>query len=386
MIDVAYFLISSLIQVEGFFDFCGGKAMAKLQVQIRVRKCLTRACMVAFGMALPSVCAPQVYSQNVEEFAISKKIAYTGGLTDLTIDLRKLKAGMKGTVTLPISNLTDRPFKINTIITGCSCLNAKSYGNVIPPNGIVDVVIEMTTPSRGQSAQQIQFLRIQESDEVAIQLGMKFELMGAACFIPNCVTPKADRSNNKCVFEVPILVTEPVLLANIRVFGTGDLEGASGKVVSREGRDFALFTLEVPKDGDLALCGELVIQESDQVKNNKIACFINREPRVVVSPRLVRMVRNDLGWAADVILRMNRDSNSVNASEEMELSIGCQGDDGTVLKVVAKKIGSQSYRVQLSIPEKVNEKQVMALPKVLRWQVGWDGGIEEFSTPSRRVE
>ncbi len=360
--------------------------MAKPHGQICVLKCLARVCIAAFGIALSAVSSSQENSPNVEEFAISKKIAYTGGLTDLTIDLGKLKAGMKGIVTLPISNLTDRPFKINTIITGCSCLKAKSYGNVIPPNGIVDVVIEMTTPSRGESAPQIQFLRIQESDVVAIQLGMKFELMGAACFIPNCVTPKADRSNDKCIFEVPILVTEPVLLANIRVFGTGDLEGASGKVVSREGRDFALFTLEVPKDGDLALGGELVIQERDQVKNNKIACFINREPRVVVSPRLVRLVRNDEGWAADVIVRINRDSKSVNASEDVELFIGCQGDDGTVLKVVAKKVGNQSYRVQLSIPEKVNGKPLMALPKVLRWQVGWDGGIEEFSTPSRRVD
>ena len=122
------------------------------------------------------------------------------------------------------------------------------------------------------------------------------------------------------------------------------------------------------------------------MKNNKIACFINREPRVVVSPRLVRMVRNDSGWTADVILRMNRDSNAVNASEEMELFIGCQGDEGTVLKVVAKRIGNQSYRVQLSIPENVNEKPLMTLPKVLKWQVGWDGGIEEFSTQSRRVD
>ena len=103
----------------------------------------------------------------------------------------------------------------------------------------------------------------------------------------------------------------------------------------------------------------------------------------MMSPRVVRFVKSKEVHEATVILRLNQE---LVPSTNDQLSVGVTAEGFKGFSVEEKNLGKGICRVKISIHERefVNkETKEVAHPSQLKWQVGWQGGIAEFSSVAK---
>ena len=318
-------------------------------------------------------------NDRIDGFSISKSVSYSGGIGSVVnVELGVVQAGGKGIVDIDIKNSSSRPFKVNKISVGCSCISAKCYGDNIEEDGSVHLSVEMAVPTRASAAKQSQFIKIEQSESEVIQLSLNYELAGVGCFKVNSISVNAPKSTEMVEFSVPILIAAPTSPDKLKIFGTGDLANLQASVVESNDGYSLKCTLPVSRSGDLALAGELFLKDISTGVENSISCYVDREGEVVVSPRVIHFSKRGDHWEAIAIVRSN---NAVNNSQR-ELSIAGKVDNTNgSLVVESNAVRPGLFRVKLKLSHGPSDaSSPIQFPKKIDWQIGWDGGIAEPST------
>ncbi len=322
---------------------------------------------------------------NVEQldFVIEKSASITSRLSPENfqrVNIGELEGGTKGVLWLTLSNDTESAFNLSRIEASCGCLDVKSFGNAIPVGGSLKVSVNISVPKKGVVKTSRDSIRFIESAESVFFFELEYDLLGVANFSVPEVAPKALVGADECVFRVPLYFSKPVLPTDILIVGTGDLMKIKCEVLVDGDRHFARCKMPLEAKGELMLGGELRLEVPGRKITHEIPCFISRQREIVIMPSIVRFVLKEKNWTGEITIRDNRKAES----RKDDLAIAVQGDSGLKISVEKTKV-KDLYRVKLSFARETNAMQTI-VPGKLNWQVAWDGGISEFSTPSIRVE
>ena len=299
------------------------------------------------------------------------------------IDLGILKAGDGVNVKLSLFNGTQEEFRINKILTFCACVTAESSSNVIPAGGSVDLLVnfKVATRSLGNGEETV---KVKESGEKELQLHFRYTVDGLCCFKQQTHTALVPLTvDRKFQFRLPIVLTAPTSIEDTEFYADGDLQSIQGQVVEKQGELHLVCSIDCPDVEDFAMAGTLYLRNRKNSLVESLTCQIYRENRVVMSPRVVRFVKSKEVHEATVILRLNQE---LVPSTNDQLSVGVTAEGFKGFSVEEKNLGKGICRVKISIHERefVNkETKEVAHPSQLKWQVGWQGGIAEFSSVAK---
>ncbi len=334
------------------------------------------------------------WSQNTEQlqtksninrldFEIERSVSITSRLAPENferVEIGELEGGAKGILWLTVSNETESDFKLSRIEASCGCLDVKSFGSVIPVGESRKVSVQISVPKKGVVKTSRDSIRFIESAESIFFLEMVYDLLGVANFAVPEVAPRVLIGASECEFKVPIHFAKPIRPADILIVGTGDLVKMKCDIMSADDRHFVRCRIPLEIKGEVMLGGELRLEVPARGIVHEIPCYISRQREIVIMPSVIRFVLKDKKWIGEATIRDNRKIES----RKDELTIAVQGDGGLKISIAKTKV-KDLYRLVLSFEEEKNQIKTI-VPGKLDWQVVWDGGISEFSTPSIRVE
>lgn len=329
---------------------------------------------VAFFVA--TVVSDSCFARFGNDFAIEKSVGIDSrsSTASARVNLGDLEAGSKGVVNLLFQNNTDSPFKISKIEVGCSCISAKAFGDVVPSGGAIKLQMELSVPEVGSKRERVEIVRVVETENSALQILVSYGLAGAANFAVTEISPKVAIWADNCEFDVPVFISSPIQVADLNVYGTGDLTPLKCVVKVVGDLTVARCSMTIDQKSRLNIAGELHLEVANRKLHSAIPCFISRQSEIVLMPSITRFDLVENKWIGNVSLRDNRLDNI----KKEELSIACVVVGGEKVDVEVTKVKSL-YRLVLSMPSDRETKDTISRC-TLNWQIGWNGGISEFSS------
>lgn len=367
-----------------------GMFMTSSAITLRVSR--SRISFLFLAIAMSFVLGQPARSQqgdakekSSEPFQIRRSLVFeraTFGPT--TIDLGSLKAGAKGEIKIEIQNATADDFKVKRTVTTCGCMAAEMGSNTIAAGKSQALSVSLKVPTQSETATQTHVIRIEADNSSLIQIVMQFEIDGICCFAKPSCTIIAPVESNIARFKVPLTVSADVDAKDIKLSGTGDLGSVSGTFTNDNGIPRFECSLQLPSEKIFRLTGDLRIENAKLGISHNIPCFVYREAKVTLSPGVVRFFRDGEKYKATVMLRLNRSLLPSDPKSNEFTLLPSAAIASHQIDLKTKNIGLGICRLTLALDEiDLFDKQseVFVFPKGMDWQVTWDGGIAEFSSP-----
>lgn len=297
-----------------------------------------------------------------------------------TIDLGSLDAGSEVELVLALENKSGTDFHLKKIVVSCSCMDVRASSNEIKLNDSLVVNTVLKVPSASRNPRQSQSLNLEGIDGAVIQMQLRYEIAGLCSFSTQAVNIAVNRIATSIAIKLPVVVTEPVKLANIKAYGTDDYSKANATVVKTADGYSLICDLAVPDREGFTMAGTFCVENPVGGGRDFVQCFIGREAKVVVLPNQIRFFRSNELLEASVVIRVNKDALSDESiGNAASISVGAAVGK-TQAKVVTSNLSRGIARVKISFKESELIKVVdgkITVPPALKLQVSWDGDISE---------
>lgn len=294
------------------------------------------------------------------------------------VDLGFVKPGSKLEVIVQLHNRSAEDFPVKEVFTECSCTSVKLSTLLIPVGGSSEAVISLDVPKRG-GKKNAKIVGFKKSESELVEVQLEYTFQGAWFFVDNTSSTVVPLGQSSAKISLPLVVTPPVVPADLKLSGTGDLASTSPKIV-RDGENY-LIELEVPTPADrgFTLAGEVVMENLSGVGKETVTCFIGRQDKVVVSPKIVRFTKMNNNYEASAVVRI--DKSAITRGQVL----GIAGViDKVPIEVEKEEVAHGLFRVKLRFPEKRfldKDSGRFSAPPTISWQIGWGEEIAEFNSP-----
>jgi len=298
------------------------------------------------------------------------------------VELGELPAGGTTEVILEVANHSNDSFTIQEARTSCSCIEVKSSEPTIGAGKSIQVKVDLKVPTMSRSAVQGQTINlIGKQENTSIPIHLSYKTKGLCCFAEPSVTKIVPLDVRQVDIEVPLLLSAPVNPKLVTASGSGDFENITPVIQQRGEGVFLKCTVPVPSGDGFSIVGVLMIKNSINNGTDSIQCFVTRQKKASIYPKLIQFVQDGNEWKGAAMVRIHPDAMSKGDDKE-ELSIACSvGKLG--FKVSSTVISKGIARVKLSVKDTdvfVDGVPRFNLSEKLEWQIGWEGGIAELQT------
>ena len=319
-------------------------------------------------------------------FNLDRTFTYRGIPEISHLDLGVLESDSEGHVKITLVNESPDEFRVSAIEVSCSCVEATMPNEILAPGKSSVLTVKLKVPKQATAAVQTQNILVRQDSDRAMQVNLRYKL-GMICSFPkSSATVVVPFEQTKVKFSLPVLITSPLTRADIRIYGEGDLKNCTAEL--SEAGDYFIVEcrLDVPAEGKFTKTGRMVIENLKSRSRSECDCFILRADEVSVAPTTTHFFQIEGAYKATAIVRVNRllaKTSDSGASSGISIAVSA---DQLKLNVESKEIGNGGSRVRLSFDASVleklrKEKGANWIPRSLHWQVAWDGGISEFTTP-----
>ncbi|MFN7291179.1 MAG: hypothetical protein ACK506_15665 [Pirellula sp.] len=294
------------------------------------------------------------------------------------IDLGFVKPGSKLEIVVQLHNRSAEDFPVKEVFTECSCTSVKLNSLLIPAGGASEAVISLDVPKRG-GRRNAKIVGFKKSESEIVEVQLEYNFQGAWFFVDNTWSTTVPRGQSSATISLPLVITPPVVPSDLKLSGTGDLASTSPKIV-RDGENYSIeLVVPTPTDRGFTLAGEVVMENLSGVGKETLPCFIGRQDKVVVSPKIVRFTKVKNNYEASAIIRIDKSA----ISKGQELGIAGAIDE-LPIEVEKEEVAHGLFRVKVRFPEKRfldKESGRFSAPSSIFWQIGWGNEIAEFNSP-----
>jgi hypothetical protein len=291
------------------------------------------------------------------------------------IDLGLVKPGSKLEVVVQLHNRSADDFPVKEVFTECSCTSVKLSTLLIPVGGSSEAVISLDVAKRG-GKKNAKIVGFKKSESEIVEVQLEYTFQGAWFFVDHTSSTVVPLGQSSAKISLPLVVTPPVVPADLKLSGTGDLASTSPKIV-RDGENY-LIELEVPTPADrgFTLAGEVVMENLSGVGKETVPCFIGRQEKVVVSPKIIRFSKLKNDYEASAMIRIDKSAISKGQA------LGIAGViDEVPIEVEKEEVAHGLFRVKVRFPEKRfldTDSGRFSAPSTIFWQIGWGDEIAEL--------
>jgi hypothetical protein len=323
---------------------------------------------------------------NDKSFNLERTFTYRGIPEISNLDLGVLESDSEGHVKVTLVNDSADEFRVSAIEVSCSCVSATVPNEIIASGKSSLLTVKLKVPNQADAAIQTQSIVVRQNNDRAMLINLRYKMGMMCCFAKPSATVMVPFDQAKVKFNLPVLITSPLTIADVRIYGEGDLENCSVDLVDRGGSIIAECSIIVPREGKFTKTGRMVVENLKSRSRSECDCFVLRLEEVSVAPTTIHFFRVDGVYKATAIVRVNALlTKTTEQGSSSEISIAAKAGQ-LKLNVESQEIGNGVSRVRLSFDASVLEQAKTKQgadwsPKDMQWQVAWDGGIAEFSTP-----
>ncbi len=312
--------------------------------------------------------------QTISQSALIRREA-TGSL-GAKFQLGALPNKQKFKLQLELVNDSDVDFDLQKMQTSCSCIKAVLRENSIKKNDVGHLDVELTTESSNvaKQANNLYAIHLMYATDQGISVWIEYSLSGVVSFRgAGSYLTKVPTNSKEHLFEVPILVTEPVKLNNVSVHGGPLFKDLKTRCFERNGQQFVECRVSVSQGLDASIVEILTIEDKESKSSSRLPVIVEVIPQISIAPNVISFVLSDgdKEYKSRAIVRLNEsvlafDEQQVEFSPRIEAS--CK--DGSVKINQQARMGPGIYRIELTFTAKSEKKDaVLPLPQSLTLKI-----------------
>jgi hypothetical protein len=345
------------------------------------------------GLHLSCCPASQAFDEEPEIPTFEKVVPISGTqfANPIEVNIGDVEAGSKVRLVIGLKSQLPVDFKINKIQVGCSCVIAKSYGDLLRPGEQIALELKIKAPDKSENSKEVQYVRIIETEQSHIQLMLVFELKGLACFGVKSVIQQMEPKSTIFEFEAPLVITAPADPKNIEVQAGGDIKGIELEIKQKENGFVLHGKLPIKDVPIVGIAGEITLNEKKLGRKASIPVFISRNGEISVSPHVTRFVKEEDKWVATAIVAIHEsllgDTKTADQAAPV-ISIQCKADSDVIVSCEQKQIGTRLFRVNLDLdfPPDHQDDALQGWPTNIQWKVSLNEKVYGTVTSVRKVE
>lgn len=305
---------------------------------------LTASCLSIFSCITAWASDPPILTARISEVSVGALVAQ--------FDLGTLAAGKQEDFRLILQNKSAIPIVFSKMKVGCSCISAKASSGVIEPNSEIEINLQLMTPTKVASPQQMMHIFLEEAPGIGVEVRLAFRISGLLTFLDRTFVICAGDDKESTVFRIPILISSPVRVGDLTFTTDDSLQEIKLKAV--EGEDtFVECTLNSKKVIGSGLAGVIRVEDPKSGMKSEIHCIVEKEPPLSVFPSVIsfnssKSADETVVWEASALVRISNTKLQVSVEPNVELAAKFLSK--SAIKSV-KKIGTGTYRVRLEVPQ-----------------------------------
>ncbi|MFK7737500.1 MAG: hypothetical protein AB8B50_15805 [Pirellulaceae bacterium] len=290
-----------------------------------------------------------------------------GGHLKADVDLGELPAGESAKIHLVVKNPFDRLIEFDYMRPGCACLNSKISSGSIPPFGSIEVDFEIQTPTRVNSVNQLVGAKFGKNNDktTSLLVSLSYDLKGVVSFEQSMVKVKGIPEEEMIEWRLPILVTEPCKVEDVRVLAQGAFQGKlETEIQSSNGRHFVFCRMPTKSFTSTGVSGPIKLYHDEMGKEASVLCVALLEPDVEVAPDRVHMkydVKRDC-YQSSLLAKFREGVFAAGLSAPPSVSVDCrvvgieESGDELLIKAKAKHLAGNVYRISLEARNGLEDK------------------------------
>lgn len=264
------------------------------------------------------------------------------------VDIGDVPANSLVLLQLSLENPFDRSLTIKSIGSSCRCLDSAIRGE-IPANSVTPIEVTLKTQSHSSTVDQLQHLRfLEDSEDIGgFLLSVSYRLEGLLTFTKDLHYERIpeSKSRNGSTFRVPFLVSRPVVLWEVKVSLTNELQNAKARVIEEKGLNF----VEIEFRSDLtseALPGEIKLQERHARSDAKIPVFVQLEKDINIAPQIPKFIWSEVkrAYVATAMVRVTEAQSEIESSMKIRSWLPDAGN--AKLSTNVQKLNARIARVE----------------------------------------
>lgn len=303
-----------------------------------------------------------------DAFASIEQVA-TGDLK-ATFDLGVCPAGKKVKAFLTLQNPSDFDLPVKGMSTSCSCLKAVTDAEVIKAGGAAEIDVSLDIPKASKTPEQYLDMYLSYGPEKKIHIQIAYELSGLVSFTGNGFSTNAPFKATVHRFRVPVVVTRPALLSNLK-FETRELGEVMCRGIEEAGQQYIECDTQI--DGTTRI-GSISIFDPTTENTGSITVIVNATSPIAIAPQILRF-QPDPGkpseYIASAIVRLAEETLAIRKDGRSDVELEApplitwsseSASVGADLKRLSKGTYRAMFRVVVSQPEN-GSKESPVFPK-----------------------
>jgi hypothetical protein len=286
-----------------------------------------------------------------------------------------------------IQNNSTSDFEIKDTKESCSCVSVQTTSTKIKKGDSISLLAKIKLPSQTKQTKFQGLIEIRgESKDFSIPIVFEFLLSGLCCFQSSEIFLKVPAEVKSQQIELPVLLSKPYNLNDIKIVGTGDFANCSGKFHERENGHVYLVKKEVPDKEAFTMSGEFQLVGGKQSAIDRIVCVIARERSVRVYPSTLHFARDKGVFRATALVRVDsKFASDKSASSQVSITASA-GQTPAVL--VVREIATGTFRIDISLGdsnrnepnEQLNNESALGRIESVDWRIEWRGEVHEVKS------
>lgn len=317
----------------------------------------------------------------------------TNWIASATLDPIDINSKVK--ISIPLLNGSADTLTVGKPRTDCGCSDAKIENSEWSPGGTNVLELTIRTPPKVVKSDFASVILLDAlstnptTPKLQLQVRLKFPLKGLFNFSQSTYPIRLNSGAGEQAYEIPFLCT--VSSPDVAIDFSGDPIFVDVKSDTSKPDSKLILLIDEGLVGEDGAFGRLTIRDKKTGKKDSTSILIDRSRPLVVSPKTLRFVKDEEGsFVANAVLRLSKrtappstpktphakpsQSTKSRSTALIEASI-----EGGSVKASVKRISTDVYRVRLTLPPSVKEKNEFP---VVTWRVRSGGDDLSYSSNS----
>ncbi len=335
-----------------------------------------------FGFAVEKSSEPKVLEASIHKDLLGQRQAH--------LDFGALPSGTQQTLQFLLWNPESVDIPIPELKAHFPFKRVVALDKTIPAQGHARFEITIDVPKDWREAAIAGGASVRSPDveEDLVQISFRFQISSMLSFanVREFVSP-APKGTNLVHLEVPMLITSPMEIRDLRTKVDSDLQGMTCRVVKRGDAHFLICDYRKEQGYDKTLVGVVTVTDEKSKRTTSIRLIIESRPIADVTPGVVRFTNKDSKFVAKAFMRVYPDVFPESKDKKprgTDLQARFSVDSGN-LDADVQELANGVYRVDFEWKQDKNSQPDAKLPEMITAILTTEGGQVEQQLPVREL-
>ena len=284
-------------------------------------------------------------------------------------NLGPLEPGQKYVAQIEIRNPSEENIPVDKTKTSCSCTGFNVPANMILAGESVVSDVSFTMPSSSEDGKYRFSVDLFGKGKHVLRLTVTAEIQGNLHI--NDAHRIVELQSGLNTLRIPVFVSRPIELENLRVAKTESLGDATLKIVNVSTRTYLELSIHSDELQESYLSGSVSVIDKLSGKSAKLTLLFTKSRPYRLSPSYVRFISvpneaNNKSFSANLILQIVDPA----LVPDHDLQVKCSMVGKKVKAVGVKKLSNQVYKIKLTLSKEEVESLDLSLDNKISWEFG----------------